>query len=197
MAVPACVPDRSQLRRKLRKQRRKFSGPQRTQAEARVTAALLQHRWLARTRNIGIYMAFDGELDLAALVEGLSRRRKRLFAPQLGRSSRGMSFIHCRRGPIATNAYGISEPVNGQPIDPRSLDLVLVPLVAFDTTGTRLGMGGGHYDRLFAFLNRRRQWRHPKLLGVGFEFQRQGVLPRAPWDVSLDGAATEQGCYFF
>lgn len=197
MAVPACVPDRSQLRRKLRKQRRKFSGPQRTQAEARVTATLLKHRWLARPRNIGIYLAFDGELDLAALVEVLSRQRKQLFAPQLGHSPRGMCFIHCGRGTMAPNAYGISEPVSGQPVDPRSLDLVLVPLVAFDTAGTRLGMGGGHYDRLFSFLNHRRQWRHPKLLGVGFELQRQRVLPRAPWDVSLDGAVTEQGCYFF
>lgn len=197
MAVPASAPNRRPLRVELRKQRREFSGPQRDQAQKRVARSLLRHRWFLRARNIGIYIAFDGELDLAALLRAVSHQHRQLFAPELCPSPRGMRFVHWGNGETVCNQYGISEPIAGRPVDPRSLDLVLVPLVAFDASGTRLGMGGGHYDRLFAFLNNRRIWRHPKLLGVGFELQRLRALAKHPWDVPLHGAITEQRSYFF
>ena len=76
------------------------------------------------------------------------------------------------------------------------LDLVLVPLVGFDGAGNRLGMGGGFYDRSFAFLGQRR-WRRPRLVGVAFDLQRVDRLPRRAWDVPLDAVASERGCYRF
>ena len=199
MAVPASAPNRQHLRRELRLQRRHFSGPERRQAETRVARSLLSHPWFVRARNIGIYMAFDGELDLTSVFNPASQRRKQLFAPQLSRSRWRMCFVHWGSGAteMALNQYGIREPIAGRSIDRRSLDLVLVPLVAFDAFGTRLGMGGGHYDRLFSFLSTRRIWRHPKLLGIGFELQRQDPLPKEPWDISLHGAITEQRRYYF
>jgi len=74
-----------------------------------------------------------------------------------------------------------------------ALDIALVPLVAFDDYGRRLGMGGGYYDRTFAYLRHREHWRRPKLIGVAFEFQRVAELPAQPWDVPLDGIITEKG----
>jgi 5-formyltetrahydrofolate cyclo-ligase len=56
-------------------------------------------------------------------------------------------------------------------------------------------MGGGYYDRSFAFLNRRRYWRKPRLLGLGYEFQRQPSVIPQPWDVPLDAVGTEQHLY--
>ena len=70
---------------------------------------------------------------------------------------------------------------------------MLVPLVAFDGAGNRLGMGGGFYDRTFAYRARRRRWRKPWLIGVAYEFQRLKSLPQRPWDVLLDGVLTERG----
>ena len=78
-----------------------------------------------------------------------------------------------------------------------SLDLVLVPLVGFDDQGTRLGMGGGFYDRSFATRLFRRYWRKPRLIGVAYELQRVAHLDRQPWDVALDGVVTEQRLYLF
>ena len=78
---------------------------------------------------------------------------------------------------------------------PFALDLVLVPLVAFDARGVRLGMGGGYYDRSFAYLNFRSRWRRPRLIGVGFDFQRAESISPQPWDVCLDGVITERGFY--
>lgn len=199
MAVPTSAADRKRLRRELRQQRRNFCGPEREQAETCVARRLLSHRWFLRARYVAVYMAFDGELDLTPILNPASQQRKQLFAPQLNRSRWGMCFVNCGSGATAMglNQYGIREPTAGRPIDPRSLDLVLVPLVAFDDHGTRLGMGGGHYDRLFSFLRTRRLWRHPKLLGVGFELQRHTTLPKESWDISLHGAITEQRIYYF
>jgi len=76
---------------------------------------------------------------------------------------------------------------------PHALDLILLPLVAFDKSGHRLGMGGGYYDRTLAFLAHRRLWRKPHLLGTAYQFQQLETLPTQPWDIPLDGIATEQG----
>ncbi len=73
------------------------------------------------------------------------------------------------------------------------LDALILPLLAFDTQGQRLGMGGGFYDRSLAALRHRRRWRRPRLLGVAHGFQEVSELPREPWDVPLDGIVTEQG----
>ncbi len=96
---------------------------------------------------------------------------------------------------MRVNQYGITEP------DPDStqlvcrgrLDLVLVPLVAFDGNGNRLGMGAGYYDRTFHFLRHRRHWLKPRLVGLAFDMQRVADLQPAAWDVPLNAVVTETG----
>jgi 5-formyltetrahydrofolate cyclo-ligase len=70
-------------------------------------------------------------------------------------------------------------------------------LVGFDHQGHRLGMGGGYYDATLAYLTRRRVWKKPLLIGVGFECQRVERLPHDPWDAPLDAALTEHNLYVF
>ena len=77
-----------------------------------------------------------------------------------------------------------------------ALDAVLFPLVGFDETGGRLGMGGGFYDRTFAF-SRIRPCMAPKLVGLAHDFQRVEQLPIEPWDVPLHGVVTDKRCYRF
>jgi 5-formyltetrahydrofolate cyclo-ligase len=104
-----------------------------------------------------------------------------------------MSFHRLRRGAaLITNRYGILEPAAGAPfVAPLALDLLLMPLVAFDEGGARLGMGAGFYDR---YLSRIPQRLRPLLVGVAHEVQRSPQeLPAAPWDVPLDGVITETG----
>ena len=96
------------------------------------------------------------------------------------------------------NRYGIPEPAHpnkARNFPLRSLDLVLMPLVGFDTQGNRLGMGGGYYDRSFAFLHRHSHWRKPHLMGTAYEFQRLSKLDAQPWDVPLDAIVTEANLY--
>jgi 5-formyltetrahydrofolate cyclo-ligase len=76
-----------------------------------------------------------------------------------------------------------------------ALDLVLLPLVGFDDTGGRLGMGGGFYDRSLAYLARRKSWRKPALLGLAHECQKVDRLAQASWDVPLAGTVTDRQWY--
>ena len=78
---------------------------------------------------------------------------------------------------------------------PQALDLVFAPLVAFTPQGERLGMGGGFYDRTLARRRHFRFWRRPRVFGLALELQKREWLPTEPWDVALDGIATEGGLY--
>ena len=83
------------------------------------------------------------------------------------------------------NHFGIWEPSNCNAIDASRLDVVVTPLVAFDDHGNRIGMGGGYFDRAFAFLRDRDHWLHPKLIGIAFACQRVEKLSPSPWDIPV------------
>jgi 5-formyltetrahydrofolate cyclo-ligase len=107
-------------------------------------------------------------------------------------------FIEHRKGePLINNQFSIPEPSIRlrQPTKPWALDLVIMPLVAFDADCNRLGMGGGYYDRTFAYLNKRRFWRKPILIGVAHECQRVANLESEVWDIPLDAVVTEEKIY--
>jgi 5-formyltetrahydrofolate cyclo-ligase len=143
-------------------------------------------------RRIALFLAFDGEPSLAALVESAARSGKRLYAPVITRSR--MRFAELELGgPLGTNFFGIQEPHLGEIVDPRRLDLVLTPLVAFDDRGVRIGVGRGYYDRCFRFLRARVGWKRPKLLAVAYELQHVPSIEENEWDVPLWGAVTETG----
>jgi 5-formyltetrahydrofolate cyclo-ligase len=94
---------------------------------------------------------------------------------------------------VQANRFGIPEPQlpAAQQWQPEALDAVLVPLLAFDRHGNRLGSGAGYYDRSFAFLGTRRPRPAPLLIGVAYAMQEVERLAIEPWDVPLDYIATE------
>ena len=92
--------------------------------------------------------------------------------------------------PLVIGAYGIFEPSPElRPIEPGSVDLILVPAVAIDAGGYRLGYGGGYYDRLRADP----LWRKIPTIGIVFNFAYVETLPIESWDLPLDAVCTELG----
>lgn len=151
-----------------------------------------------RSRRVGCYLAHDGEMDLTPLIKRLWKMNKTVYLPVL-RRQRLWFLPFAAHTPLANNRFGIPEPVAPPEArcTPQVLDLVLMPLVAFDNEGHRLGMGGGFYDRTFAYRLHRRHWIRPHLIGVAYDLQRVPVLPTRPWDVPMDGVATESGVRVF
>ncbi|MDR9404610.1 MAG: 5-formyltetrahydrofolate cyclo-ligase, partial [Halothece sp. Uz-M2-17] len=92
--------------------------------------------------------------------------------------------------PLVEGTFGIREPVPDAPLcSPDNVDLILVPAVACDPRGYRLGYGGGFYDRLFE----QSQWRAIPKLGIVFDDMMISQVPADPWDVPLDGVCTDWG----
>jgi len=92
--------------------------------------------------------------------------------------------------PLVRNFFGIEEPGGGDVVPPRDLDLVLLPLVAWDERGHRLGMGAGYYDRALAPVA---ACSRPLRVGVAYGLQQADRLPADPWDVRLHEVITENG----
>jgi len=188
---------RKELRQTLRQARRELQGPARTEKEATILRAISQHPRLKRLRHLALYWPNDGEVDLRPLLNMDAAQQR--YLPILVHGSRLRFAPWTASSSLHFNHFGIPEPrVNPRKLlRPTQLDAVLMPLVGFDDHGNRLGMGGGFYDRSFAFRHARRSWRKPLLIGVAFELQRCPPLPAAAWDIPLDGIVTEHGLRLF
>jgi 5-formyltetrahydrofolate cyclo-ligase len=143
--------------------------------------------------RVAVYAPLPSELDTAPLVQLLRRHGCHVYLPRItDLRRRRMQFVE-GGGPMRRNHLGILEPVRLRRQSARRLDLVFVPLVGFDAAGMRLGMGAGYYDRAFAFLRHRRNWRRPRLIGLGYSFQQVPRIEGAVHDVHLNGVVTERG----
>lgn len=178
------------LRRQMRAARRRLDRGERDAADSAILHGIRTLPAFRSARRIALFFAFDGEPDVSPLVR--FDQRKEFFAPVISGGAMHFAKVgkHTR---LKTNFFGITEPNPPELIDPRALDLVLTPLVAFDSTGVRLGVGAGYYDRCFAFLRRRKTWLKPKLVGTAYALQRVDRMDPNPWDVPLWGAVTEHG----
>lgn len=142
---------------------------------------------LRNRRNVAVYLAQGGEIETAPLIIALLGRGHQVFAPRLRRN--GMRFFSMTgNSQLRANRYGILEPI-GTPRAQR-LDAIVTPLLAFDADGTRLGQGGGHYDRYFEHL---RPYARPLRVGFGFALQELPQLPSDRHDRRLHAVATEKG----
>ena len=198
MTEPAPL-SRPQLRRMLRKARRALTPSEQRQAALGLYRQLAQHPLFRRAKHISLYLPTDGEIDPRLLLRAAQRRGKATYLPVLSAWPRTkMVFQRVRPGDkLSPNRFGILEPrVNvHQQRKVWALDLVLLPLVGFDSEGGRLGMGGGFYDRSLAYLARRKSWRKPTLLGLAHECQQVERLAQASWDVPLAGTVTDKHWY--
>ena len=191
---------RTELRKHLRRKRRSLSFEQQQQASEQLALNLLKHPDLHRARHIGIYLANDGEIDPHLYIDLARRKGIHFYLPILhpvypGKLVFSPYFDGIR---LSANRFGIPEPPFPQSRrrPAWALDAVLFPLVGFDESGGRLGMGGGFYDRTFAF-SRIRPGMAPKLIGLAHDFQKVRELPIEPWDVPLHGVVTDKGRYRF
>lgn len=196
--IPDIASERARIRRMLRARRRALSHRARRDAAIRVAARICRLPGFSAARRIAAYLPFDGELDLQPLMRLASANGKQLCLPMIDPRRPGvMALGHLGSGTrLLPNRFGILEPWRRSTVQLplTQIDVVLVPLVAFDDAGNRLGMGAGYYDRL---LQRRQhgRWQRPLLIGTAFDIQRVGRLPCQPWDVTLDYVITEKRSY--
>ncbi|GLX89952.1 5-formyltetrahydrofolate cyclo-ligase [Pseudomonas fragi] len=198
MTEPAPL-TRPQLRRLLRNARRELSPCAQRLAARGLYRQLAQHPLFRRAKHIALYLPTDGEIDPRVLLREAQRRGKAVYLPVLSAWPK-TKMVFQRIAPDETlipNRFRILEPRIHRARQRKvwALDLVLLPLVGFDATGGRLGMGGGFYDRSLAYLTRRQCWRKPTLLGLAHECQKVDSLTQASWDVPLQGTVSDKQWY--
>ncbi len=190
--------DKYTLRRQLKAARNALKPAVRRHAARASLRLALRNGLLLRARRIGFYLPQGGEFDAHPLLNQALSMRRKCYLPVLPRRGRVMRFGLVEHNTRMTrNRYGIPEPRDARPLRARQLDLLLMPLVGFDPLGYRLGMGGGYYDATLAFMQHRRLWRKPRLVGIAYECQRVEALPHDPWDLPLDAVLTERRLYRF
>lgn len=183
--------ERDKLRQVIRAQRAKLSDRLQTNAARRISESLSTHPDYLASLHIAFYFAQNGELSPQILFDSALLHGKICYLPILKNSH--LTFGQYKNGDKLTpNRFGIPEPSVDQEYGPEQLDLVCVPLVGFDQCGNRLGMGGGFYDRTFAFKLKHPESK-PTLIGLAHSLQRVEKIDAENWDVPLDYVATEKG----
>lgn len=189
-----------QLRKSLRQQRSGLSPQIRQLLSKRITWHIRQSRLFRNARHIALYLPVRGEAD-PSLLRTLGLARQQFYLPVLSPfGDKRLWFVHWdKQTRFRNNRFRIPEPYPPHVgrRHARWLDIVITPLVAFDQHGSRLGMGGGYYDRTFAFKKRDTRQQRPVLCGFAYAFQSTAHISRQAWDVPLDTAVTETGFFRF
>lgn len=188
----------AEIRKQKRAQRKTLSTADQQRHSQALCDNLIRQKSYRNSQHIACYLANDGEIDPYLLIEHALFARKNVYLPVLSPLKNSLYFApYDENSEFSLNRFGIPEPVchPSEWIKASQLDLLLLPLVAFDLQGNRVGMGGGFYDRTLAYLQHRCHWRKPALVGLAHEIQKADRLNRQNWDIPLNYITTEKRLY--
>jgi len=181
----------AQLRKTALDARRSLGTDARDAASLRISKRVVRAHEFTAAKTIACYLPMRDEVDPSRIIESAWRANKRVFSPVVDCHG-NMTFKQLQPDTsLERNKFGLWEPISGISIAVKSLDVVVTPLVAFDDDLNRIGMGGGYFDRCFAFLKHRRRWLKPKLIGLAFNCQKVDKIVPSPWDVRLYSIISE------
>ncbi|HKJ71713.1 MAG TPA: 5-formyltetrahydrofolate cyclo-ligase [Gammaproteobacteria bacterium] len=190
---------KQRIRREVRRARRALAQRDIRRRSAAAGRLVARTGAFHRADRLALYLPNDGELDPTPLMERARALHKRCYLPVIDTMlGERLAFAPYEPGtPLRPNRFGIPEPQvpRSRWATPRMLDVIFAPLVAFTPAGERLGMGGGFYDRTLEMRRHFRLWHRPRVFGLALELQKREWLPTEPWDVAIDGIATEAGLY--
>lgn len=178
------------LRNTMRQLRSKVSQDYIGLASKQICARIETMELYTKANHIALYYAVNNEIDLTLLWHKALEENKQCYFPVLN-EKQSLDFLPATPStPFKKNRFGILEPdiELKEAISPSNLDLVMVPLVAFDVRCTRLGMGAGYYDRTF-------EGHTSCLYGVAYQFQRTDFIEPNSWDVPLNAVITQRALY--
>lgn len=182
--------ERDALRRRIRKLRRQYLERQETLAEwsAQIVHHVLSMDVCRRARRIMCYYSLPGEVQTLGLIRTLIAQGKEVYLP-VTKPNKEMDAVRLRDADaVHAGAFRVMEPVGDEKIDPSELELILIPGLAFDRMGGRMGYGAGCYDRFLPDCR-------CVLAALAFEFQMTERVPVEAHDVPMHLVVTEQGVY--
>lgn len=181
---------RKATRTRLLAARSALSRAERRNSAAAVTSALRTLKAELVGQRVGFYWPLKGEIDLVPFMRGMLRELAAAALPVIVQKNQPLEFWqwHARTQLCSNGIWNIPSPAERVLVEP---DVLLVPLLGFDSAGYRLGYGGGYYDRTLAALPRR-----PRLIAVGHELGRLETIYPQPHDIPMDAIVTERGLVY-
>ena len=200
--MPNLNKEKNTLRRHYRSKRRALDITAREQAALAISETLSKLPIYKNAQHIGVYSAMPEEISLSVFITQARKDKKHIYLPVIAAQSgeNQMAFRLWRADhKMENNRHGILEPVLEKSVHNNSqLDLVLLPLVAYDLMGHRLGMGGGYYDRYFSGLtnplSQKKEFRNNcQRVGIAHSCQEHAqILPHANWDINLHAVVNQK-----
>lgn len=188
-SINRAAADKADLRKAVLERRASMTAQERASGSARIRRRLADLEEVAEARTIIGYAAFGAEADLDALLAELAAEGRGVFLPYVDASEIGIARVADLETDLAPGYRGVREPkgIGRRPANPERCEVALVPGVAFDASGGRLGYGGGHFDRLLSRLRP-----GTPVIGVGFAAQLVDSVPREPHDRPINMVVTEE-----
>lgn len=184
--------DQSSIRKRIQTMRGKLSIDQQAAASKKICQSIVDSGVLESATRIAIYLPVHGEADPTYLQHFTHLLEREFYLPILSEQNKNhLEFaLYNEQTPMKLNRFKIPEPDSNSAellSDPRELDAVIMPMVAIDRLGNRIGMGGGFYDRTFAFRKTKRC--KPDLIAFAYDFQLIDTQVPQAWDVPTDSIA--------
>ncbi len=186
------------IRKNLRSKRRSLTSFEQKQAQLGVLHHLNTFPIFHSSKKIGLYLHAFGEVHTELLIALCFKKNKQVYLPMICSMNQKLVWVKISKDQYINRRFshhplGMKEPMTSRAKHVASLDLLLMPLLACDQYGTRIGMGGGYYDRTLATAKHR-----PYRLGLAHQFQFiEHTLERQSWDQPLDALLTPQRVYYF
>lgn len=186
------------LRKQLRSQRRQLDRYQQRQTEQRCLQRLIHMPEFKQARHVGLYLHAFGEVATDRMIWQCFKQHKKVYLPLICNMTQHLRWVNItaqqyRQRRFCRHRLGMQQPMATHTWPVTHLDLLVMPLLACDPTGLRLGMGGGYYDRTLAMAAQR-----PFRLGLAHEFQYlEQTLPAQAWDQALHALLSPQHLRYF
>lgn len=205
------VAQKNYIRTRIKSERQTLTSPFMQRSAIALLGHISQSQLIENHDNIAFYLPTGGEISCLPIIEYALSLGKKCYVPKIRTSrKRSMWFLpYTGRDSVEKGKYGIFEPTasTSQAIATSELQLVFMPLVAFDSAGNRLGMGGGYYDTVFGNSNPgskqsdskgsslkgtglQKNSQRPQLIGLAYNLQKVPHVPTEKWDLKMDAVIT-------
>ncbi|MGB1310719.1 MAG: 5-formyltetrahydrofolate cyclo-ligase [Leucothrix sp.] len=186
--------DQSTIRKRIQTERQQLKKDQQALFSQAICQQIIDSGVLNNANNIAFYLPVRGEADPTYLQQAESLLDKQFYLPVLSSTHQNhlVFALYNEQTPMKFNRFNIPEPDTDTATlltDPQQLDAVIMPMVAIDRAGNRIGMGGGFYDRTFAF--RKTKQCQPQLIAFAYDLQLIEEQTPQAWDVPTDAIALQ------
>ena len=188
----AIFQDKKILRKEIIEKRNNINLVKREEKDKKIFNKFYETQYYNEAENIFIYISYASEINTKEIINKALKDNKKIYVPRTEFKTRNMDAVRITSlDNLVESAYGILEPSTEMPhIDPNELDLIVVPGVAFDRNGGRMGYGAGFYDRYFKKINKENISKIVKL-ALAYEVQMLDKVPMNEQDVPVNYIITE------